>query len=221
MHLSFCAGLLAGVTIAAFSATSVLAAPTHFNFSHTDVVHRVSHSAGNRSLSVLYDQTSNDSGGGTFSQNTIDPTASQAADDFTVPDGTHWVIQEVDALGPYNGHLSGVQVTIYAGKHHKPHRTVYNAVIQPSGSGEFVLDLGNGVKLKPGHYWLSVVVIADSGDGQWFWENQTLGTTEGDPAIWQNPQDGWGTGCTSWKVESKCTSTPAGDHMFVLRGYAK
>jgi len=34
------------------------------------------------------------------------------------------------------------------------------------------------VKLKPGHYWLSVV--ANAGDGEWFWENQTTGTIEGD-----------------------------------------
>lgn len=74
------------------------------------------------------------------------------------------------------------------------------------------------MKLKPGHYWLSVVANASAGDGEWFWENQTLGTTEGDPAVWQNPGNGWNTGCTSWTVESQCTSTPLGDHMFVLRG---
>lgn len=209
-------------TFAALLLCSTAYAATNITIQHTGAAHRVSHSAGNRSLSVLYDQTSNDSGGGTFSQNTGNAAASQAADDFTVPDGTHWVIQEVDALGPFfNGVASSVQVTISTNKHNKPTRILYDAAITPQGNAEFVLDLGKGVKLKPGHYWLSVVANADSGDGQWYWENQTLGTTEGDPAVWQNPGNAWNTGCTKWTVESKCTANPVGDHMFVLKGTAK
>jgi len=212
-------------TFAALLLSSTAYAATAITIQHTGAAHRVSHSAGNRSLSVLYDQTSNDSGSGTTSQRFGGTQSTQAADDFTVPAGTHWIIQEVDALGPFfNGVAPSVQVTIYKDKNHKPNKNpVYDAAIVPGGDGsEFVLSIGGkGVKLKPGHYWLSVVANATAGDGEWFWENQTLGTTEGDPAVWQNPGNGWGTGCTSWTVESNCTSTPLGDHMFVLKGKAK
>jgi hypothetical protein len=212
-------------TFAALLLSSTAYAATTITIQHTGAAHRVSHSAGNRSLSVLYDQTSNDSGGSTSSQALGGTSSTQAADDFTVPAGTHWIIQEVDALGPFfNGVAPSVQVSIYKDKDHKPKKNpLYSAAIVPGGDGsEFVLSLGEkGVKLKPGHYWLSVVANASAGDGEWFWENQTTGTTEGDPAVWQNPGDRWNTGCTSWTVESQCTATPLGDHMFVLRGTAK
>jgi hypothetical protein len=207
-------------TFAALLLSSTAYAATAIPIQHMGAGHRVSHSAENRGLHVLYDQTSNDSGTGTISQGVGDASTAEAADDFTVPSGTNWKIQEVDALGVFfNGSAPSVQVTIYKDKNHKPgKKPLYNAAIMPGGDGEFVLDLGKGVKLKPGHYWLSVVANASLGQGEWYWENQTLGTTEGDPAVWRNPGNGWGTGCTRWTVESQCTSTPLGDHMFVLKG---
>jgi len=209
-------------TFAALLLSSTAYAATTIAIQHAGAAQHVSPSAGNRSLNVLYDQTSNDSGGGTSSQLFGGTQSTQAADDFTVPAGTRWKIQEVDALGAFfNGTATSAQVTIYTEKNHKPHRVVYDGtIILGSHGGELVLSLGRGVKLKPGHYWLSVFANADFSEGQWYWQNQTLGTTEGDPAVWQNPGDGWGTGCTSWTVESQCTNSPAGDHMFVLKGRA-
>jgi hypothetical protein len=211
-------------TFAALLLSSTAYAAPAATIQHMGTAHRISHSAGNRSMQVLYDQTSNDSGGGTSSQTLGGTLSDAAADDFTVPAGVHWKIQEVDAVGPFfNGVTNSVQVTISTDKHHKPSKILYDAAVKPTGdAGVFYLSLGRkGIKLKPGHYWLTIVANADLSDGQWYWENQTLGTTEGDPAVWQNPQDGWGTGCTSWTVESKCTSTPLGDHMFVLWGRAQ
>lgn len=175
-----------------------------------------------RSLDILYDQTSNDSGSGTFSQNIGDGQSSAAADDFTVPAETRWTVQEVDVLGKYfNGYgpADSVEVVFYKAKGHKPGKLIAQAEVVPASdnNGSFTLQLAQPVKLKPGHYWLSVVANMDfvGGAGEWQWENQT--TTEGDPAVWQGP----GGKCTTWKVQSKCFGSAVGDQMFTLKGNAK
>lgn len=191
-------------------------------------VPRAPHRNSSRTLEVLYDQTSNDSSSGTLSQDMGDVYTSRAADDFTVPEGTHWMIEEVDVTGAYlegPGPARSVEVTFHRSAHHKPGGVKMDAAIIPTSddNGSFRLKLGkNSVRLKPGHYWISVVANMDfAGFGEWLWENQTAGTTEGDPAVWENPMGGLGVGCTTWTVESKCTQTPLGDHIFVLKGRAR
>src|ERR1700679_3950774 len=86
-------------------------------------LHKVAHPATDRSLTVLYDQTSNPSGSGTFSQDfgTGNAGTSAAADDFVVPDGQTWIIKEIDVPGTYfNGVGPATQsVTFYKDKAHK------------------------------------------------------------------------------------------------------
>lgn len=228
-----------GITRGGFMAASALlflsapgqAAPVQhpaLQSPHAKAAHHLRRDAGDRKLIVLYDQTGHDAGFGTVSQNFGDEFDSQAADDFTVPDGTGWTIKEVDAIGAYfngSGPAPTVDVVISRDKKHRPGKVLASATVVPASddSGTFVLKLpGKGVKLKSGHYWVSVVVNMDFvGFGEWAWENQTLGSHQGDPAVWQNPQDGFGSGCTTWTAESECVPTPTGDHMFVLKGKAK
>lgn len=180
------------------------------------------HRATDRSLTVLYDQTSNPGGNGTFSQNFSDDPAqsSAAADDFVVPDGQTWIVKEIDVPGLYfngSGPADSENVTFFKDKNHKVGKTVAeldNLHGTDVGFGSFDITLGDkGVKLKSGHYWVSVVAnFSFSPGGEWGWENQTAGTIEGDPAMWEQPG---GTTCPTWCVEG------GGDQMFTLKGKAK
>ena len=185
-----------------------------------------------RAAGVLYDQSTNDSGIGITSQNfesSFDIYDNSGADDFNVPAGQVWKVTEVDANGVYyNGYgpATSETVTFYKNKKGAPGAVV--AAVTATGSdsgGSFAISLGKkGVKLKGGAggktYWVGVVVNMDFGvGGQWGWENQS--TVEGKPAQWENPGDGFATGCTTWAQENVCIPDGQGDKMFTLRGSAK
>ena len=198
--------------------------------SQTAKAHRVSQKGSDRSLSVLYDQTSNPSGLGTFSQNfgSGDTNSSAAADDFVVPDGATWVVKELDISGVYfngSGPANSESVTFFKDKHGKVGKVVaeLDALHGADDFGSFAITLGDkGVKLKSGHYWVSAVVnMSFAAGGEWAWDNQTAGTTEGDPAMWENPG---GTICKTWTPQNECGfggGGSLGDEMFILKGKAK
>jgi hypothetical protein len=186
----------------------------------------------NRALTVLYDQNSDAQGYSDISQNfesSFDQYDSQGADDFTVPKGSIWVINEVDVAGLYfNGPGLAVSenVFIYKGSNKHPNKLVAemdNVVGDDDGVGNFVINLGKkGIRLKKGgEYWVSVQVNMDfSAGGEWGWA--TRNTQVGTAAQWQNPGDGFATGCTTWSNEQACLGDTAGpDHMFTLRGKSK
>jgi len=180
-------------------------------------------------LSVLYDQTANDSGIAIVSQNFEtgnDPFDSQAADDFVVPAGASWAVGEVDVLGQYfNGFglATSEHVTFYKDKNGKPGKVIADfpgLVGTDNGTGSFAITLPTPVKLKAGTYWVAVQIDMDfTVGGEWGWENQT--TVEGAPAKWANPGDGFLTGCTKYQTETICIPDGQGDHAFRLKGKAK
>jgi hypothetical protein len=191
-------------------------------------------------LSTLYDQTGNDAGVATVSQNfesSFDQYDSQGADDFVVPAGVNWRVHEVDAVGVYfNGFGPAVSENVFFYKDRKslPGKMVHqylNLTGIDDGTGSFAITLPPtyGVQFKPGHYWVSVQINMDSAvGGEWGWENQT--TQEGAAAAWQNPGNGFNTGCTTWGVENQCVTYGAGqrtvvggvgDQIFALKGKTK
>jgi hypothetical protein len=195
---------------------------------HHAKAHAVSKSSINRSLTVLYDQSNNDSGIGIVSQNfesTFAAYDAQAADDFTVPNGSKWQIREVDAMGVYfngSGPATSQNVFFYKDKKGLPGKQVAAFTVNGSDNfGSFAMTLpGKGKSLRAGTYWLSVVANMDFFvGGEWGWENQT--TVEGHPAAWRNPGDGFGGGCTSWAQENVCIPLGQADHMFTLRGKSR
>jgi hypothetical protein len=137
-----------------------------------------------------------------------------------VPQGQTWIVKEIDAPGLYfNGSVpaDSENVTFFKDKKHQVGRSVAeldNLHGTDVGFGSFDITLGDkGVKLKSGHYWVSVVAnFSSETGGEWGWDNQTAGTTEGDPAMWEQPG---GTTCQTWCAEG------SGDHMFTLKGRAK
>jgi hypothetical protein len=179
---------------------------------------------------VLYDQNDNDSGIGITSQNfeaSFDIYDNMGADDFTVPAGEIWLVKQVDVTGVYYngfGPADSQHVAFYKNKNGLPGRLVadFPAVVgTDNGTGSFAITLPSKVKLKAGKYWVGVAANMDFAvGGQWGFETRTV--QNGNPAAWQNPGDGFGTGCTTWNYENVCIAAGQGpDKMFRLLGKSK
>ena len=159
---------------------------------------------------MLYNQNSNSNGTGINSQNftsTYSKTYNAAgADDFVVPKKTTWTVTEVDMLGIFyngSGPATSENVTFYKDNKGVPGKAAKGGTFTDlNGTRQLRFlhyPLGKkGVKLKSGHYWVSVV--ANCGFltvcGQWGW--YLNGTIHNDAAVWENPGNGFGTGCTAW-----------------------
>jgi hypothetical protein len=148
---------------------------------------------------------------------------SQAADDFVVPAGQTWQVTEVDVLGEYDssGPAASFHVFFYEnGAGDLPGTLVANRLESPyTGSSDFVITLTEPVTLPEGHYWVSVQARQDiTQAGFWLWHNRTIQANAG--AAWQNPGNGFGTGCVSWirKITCAALGETAPDQVFGLVG---
>lgn len=177
-------------------------------------------------LTTLYDQTGHDSAIAIVSQNfedDFDVYDAAVADDFTVPDGRKWKLKEIDVPGTYfdgTGPARSLNIAIFKNKGDLPGKLVaeYDAIeIFSDGQGSFVVRLPKWLKLKPGRYWISVQANMDfSGGGEWGWETASIMVDN--PAQFQNPGDGFATGCTTWMPVATCVPNGEGDMLFALRG---
>jgi hypothetical protein len=178
--------------------------------------------------SVLYSQNANDSGVGIISQDFTDAGFdiydSQGADDFIVPTATKWLIQGVLATGVYfngSGPADSETVTFYKDAGGKPGMVISSQTVTGiDTAGTFKMPLPTPVKLPvAGKYWMSVQATMEfATGGEWGWE--TTNTLSNTASMWQNPGDGFITGCTTWADMQTCIG-PAGegpDFMFVLIG---
>jgi hypothetical protein len=148
---------------------------------------------------------------------------SQAADDFIVPAGQIWQVTEVDVLGEYDsaGPATSFHVFFYEnGAGDLPGTLVASRVENPyTGSNDFVITLPEPVTLPEGHYWVSVQARQDITQvGFWLWHNRIIQSNVG--AAWQNPGNGFGTGCVVWVRKVACASLgeTAPDQVFRLIG---
>jgi hypothetical protein len=165
--------------------------------------------------SPLYEQVNSFSADpGVASQEFIDfPTYTcQAADDFIVPEGTTWMINEFHVPGGYSeggGPANLVNVFIYQ------HNPVTNGPgnelmvfpglpINPSLDGNLMMFFEDPVLLEQGHYWLAVQpVMSYTNQGQWFWWRQTAPTLNQE-FKWKNPGGGFGALYpTNWLPDSQ------------------
>jgi hypothetical protein len=179
--------------------------------------------------STLYDQNSN-FGYGIVSQNFTSGSFgtvynAAAADDFAVPAGKTWVVKEVDVTGVYfngSGPANSEIVTFYKNSKGHPGKMVKSFTDNCTDSaGSFDCDtrakLDNSAGTKKKTYWVSVVVNMPfvTGQGEWGWVQNT--NIHGTEANWENPGNGFGTGCTTWAPNSQCLGL-AGDYAFELKG---
>ena len=215
-------GLLA---VGAFSA--VYAGDISRSTTRTTPLHPIVNPA--TGLDVLYDQctdTTEFSANAITSQNfeaSFDAFDSEGADDFVVPTGETWTINEVIALGVYSlggGPAASVNVTIWSDVGTLPGAVVYSApsvVPTTDVGGSFVLDLSTPAVLTAGTYWLEVQVNMDFTPFlQWFWAQDLVLRNSG--CAWRNIGGGFGVGCTSWERLSTCIPGFDPDFLFCLLG---
>src|SRR5262245_53595687 len=150
----------------------------------------------------------------------------QAADDFVVPlDPLHFFyITQVRVMGEYSqggGPASAFNVYFYRdAPGHLPGEQIVALLNQPyTGTPpDFTIDFPTPLGLfDPGTYWISVQAVQNfNPNGQWFWHNRTIQSNSG--AAWQNPGDGYGTGCVTWNRKNACMPDQVSpDQVFSLR----
>jgi hypothetical protein len=225
----------AGASLAPAATASDASRPSTAAHGHGVNIHMSEAPASN----VLYYQNdrAEDTGTGIVSQNFegawFDIYDDSGADDFSVPANTTWRIRRVAATGTYfDGTGEGVSATVTFYKNSirrgglpgAPITSVTVASPDGTGFGSFDMPLGTTVKLKGGHsgktYWVGVVANMDFNvGGEWGWE--TRNTQSGKQSVWENPADGFATGCITWKPTNSCIGVGEGpDYLFALYGRA-
>jgi len=84
---------------------------------------------------------------------------------------------------------------------------------------DFVIPL-SPFSLPSGTYWVSVQARQDfNPSGQWFWHNRTVQSGNAS-AAWQNPGNGYATGCVTWNRKNACLPDQVWpDQVFQILGF--
>jgi len=172
--------------------------------------------------SFCYSQMGTDAGVAIVSQDFTDPgydiDEAQAADDFKLKadctaNGLVVTGQFFNGTGP----ADSLNVTYYKNKNSHPAKVLKAFTgLDPATGPSFNVKHGK-VNLVAGTYWVSpqvVMAFAGGTTGEWGWEQQT--EIKGSEGNWQNPGDGFGTGCTTWNTNTACVGF-AGDYMFKVK----
>ncbi len=159
---------------------------------------------------VLYEQLANVSvESGIIAQDfetAYDAMDAEGADEFEVPEGEIWTINEVVVLGSYStaGPCELANVRFYEDAPGMPGTLLYEYLDVPANPDVdgnldcFIPD----TPFTEGTYWVSVQGRLDAGTcGLWFWIKQAAPTI-GYEFHWQNPLDGFATGYTTWTTGS-------------------
>ena len=155
----------------------------------------------------------------------------QAADDFvvTVPSPPIFLyVTGVRVMGEYSaggGPASSFNVYFYTNRAgHLPGTGVAAFLNRPyTGTPPDFEIRWTPISIFPssGTYWVSVQAVQDfNPNGQWFWHNRTVQSNAG--AVWQNPGDGYGTGCITWNRKDACLADQVWpDQVFQILGFAE
>jgi hypothetical protein len=153
----------------------------------------------------------------------------QGADDFVVPAGSVWTVQQVIAGGVYfngPGPAASFNVTFYSNAAGFPGAVVpggtYTGQAYTTGMGTFIICLTSPLVLTPGTYWVSVQARMDfTPGGEWGWTDRSV--TSNNAAVWQNPGGGFGTACTAayGRRGASCgIDAAAPDQIFQILGFS-
>lgn len=157
-----------------------------------------------------YSNLKNDAMNGILSQNFTDAGFdiydSVGADNFAVKKtckATGITVPGVYFNG--SGPADSETVTFYADDASGVPGTVIDTqtVIGNDSAGTFTIPLST-VVLAPGSYWVSVQAnMSFAAGGEWGW-NTTMNQKQSTPGQWENPGDGFATGCTTWMDVAGC-----------------
>jgi hypothetical protein len=176
---------------------------------------------------VLYSQIDNDSGIASVSQDfeaADDGFDSEGVDDFVVPPGVTWEVTSVTTNGQYfagSGPAPAVNLTIFADNAGVPGTAACDYPLQTplDTAGVFTFSLPTTCYLAPGTYWLGVQARMDyAAGGEWGFEVRNVQSNSA--ALWQNPGNGFGTGCTTFSNMQTCLApnVPGPDFLFSISG---
>jgi hypothetical protein len=141
----------------------------------------------------------------------FDALDDQAADDFVLPNPPpQWTINltGVRVMGEYSdggGPASSFNVYFYSdgGNQPGPLLAAFQNLAYTGTPPDFTITLPSLFLIGPGTFWVSVQARQDfNPNGQWFWHNRSVQSNAG--AVWQNPGDGYGTGCITWNQKDAC-----------------
>ncbi len=179
---------------------------------------------------VLYNQD-NSCGVNSISSQEFEPPFAafdnQAADDFVVPaPDVQWDVSQVFARGVYfngAGPTPLVDVQFWTNSSSLPGTLVCdfpNLSSFSDAAGSLTITLPTPCSLAAGGgtaYWVSVRADMDFGvGGQWGWTERTV--LSNSLSAWQNPGDGFGTGCTTWTPRINCGVGTDPDLCFSISG---
>jgi hypothetical protein len=150
----------------------------------------------------------------------------QTADDFVLTSGFGAIaITGVRVMGEYSaggGPVSSFNIYFYQNGPGNLPGTQIRAFENLPYTGtppDFVICLPSPFGIGPGTYWVSVQARQDfNPNGQWFWHNRTVQRNAG--AAWQNPGNGYGTGCVAWNRKNACMADQVWpDQVFQILGF--
>ena len=142
----------------------------------------------------------------------------EVADDFVVPAGKDWRIEEVFARGVRIGigEATDAHVTLYSDNSGAPGNLILDelAAVKPTTYPRLELIIASKPVLQPGTYWLGVQPILNGlipendppAVNQWFWADNP--TVAGNPAVFRNPGNGFLTNCTAFSLKTTCVFPP-------------
>lgn len=185
---------------------------------------------------VLYRQAYNDLYiNALVTQTTTSGSESLAADDFTIANPNGWTIAAFDfavAFANYAPDLAPTyNVRVFADVAGAPNEGLaplcaaeHAGGVYDAASGTVTVPLPQACRLPPGTYWLAFQANLDVDASQPFapslyWQGYTAQPRPGYGAMWRNPTDDYGTGCTAWSVPADCRS-PLDTLGFGVLGYA-
>jgi len=161
-------------------------------------------------------------------ESAFDALDDQAADDFVLtspPPGINIFITGVRVMGEYSdggGPASSFNVYLYSnGPGNLPGTLIAAFLNLPytATPPDFTITLPDPFFIEAGTYWISVQAGQDfNPNGQWFWHNRTIQSSDG--AAWENPGDGYGTGCITWNRKNACMLDQVSpDQVFQILGF--
>ncbi|MBZ0111506.1 MAG: IPTL-CTERM sorting domain-containing protein [Thermoanaerobaculia bacterium] len=148
----------------------------------------------------------------------------EGADDFDVNWADGWDISQINTTGTTGTPgASTVNLNFYSDNGGTPLGGTLacnyaNVVPTTDNTGSFVIDLPSNCSLPQGLHWVAIQTSQNfAANGQHFWSNRTAANFAN--AVWRNPLDGFGSGCTDWDTMVNCAvggSFP--DFMFSVVG---
>lgn len=215
------AGVALLLAVGAFASSANAAHGSTPGIARHGVIHQTVpvKSHGNCYSNMMYD-----SGVGIVSQNFTDSGFdiydSSGAVGFAVKKPC--VVKTVNVVGAYfngSGPADSETVTFYQDNNGLPGAVINSqTVVGTDNFGSFTIPL-NPVKIPAGSAFVGVTAtMAFATGGEWGWElsTNTRGNGEG---VWENPQDGLGTGCTTWGYVSPCLGYPGSFMVQLVKQY--